>query len=114
MANSSLLEDEFFSKWIAAHPNIVPTRQYKWHPKRRYVSDFAFLEYFVLVEIQGTFSRVSRHTTPQGYHNDCVRMCEAQILGWKMLYIDTLFSKNWGDAITIVERALGINKRIIL
>lgn len=108
MESKSALENSFLIAWLNAHPFIIPERQYRWHPERMYRADFAFVEERVLVEIQGTRSLKSRHLTPNGYHQDAIRMCEAQIMGWKILYIDSMFDKEWRTAVNIVERALGL------
>lgn len=94
--------------WLKAHPRIKPECQYRWHPTRKYRADFAFPEKRVIVEVQGTRSYKSRHLTPTGYHQDAIKMCEAQIMGWKYLYIDSMFDKDWASAVKIVERALGL------
>jgi very-short-patch-repair endonuclease len=106
---SSQLEEGFYNAWINRNPNCVPKRQYKWHPKRLFKADFAFVEQRVLVEIMGTRSYKSAHTTVKGYHSDCRRMVEAQILGWRVLYFDSMFDKNWLEAVKLTEKVVYAN-----
>lgn len=100
------LEGEFLRAWLKRNPHKAPQRQYKWHPKRRFRADFAFVEKRVLVEIMGTRSIKSAHTTVTGYHSDCLRMAEAVILGWRILYFDSVFKENWNEAVILLERVL--------
>ena len=103
----SQLEEDFLNEWLKAHPRIIPERQYSWHTKRKYRADF-FFKPNIIVEIMGTRSYKSAHTTVKGYHSDCLRMNEAVILGYRVLYFDSMFDKNWAEAVKILERTLGL------
>lgn len=105
--SASKLEDDFLKAWLKAHPRIKPECQYRWHPTRKYRADFFFAP-DLIVEIMGTRSYKSAHTTVQGYHRDCIRMNEAVVLGFRVLYFDSMFDKDWASAVKIVERALGL------
>ena len=103
------LEGAFLRAWLKRNPYKVPQQQYKWHPERRFRADFAFVENRILVEIMGTRSVKSAHTTVAGYHSDCRRMAEAVILGWRVLYFDSMFDKNWNEAVALLERVFDAN-----
>ncbi|CCO46682.1 conserved hypothetical protein [Vibrio nigripulchritudo SOn1] len=92
-----------------------------FHPKRRWRFDFAWEEHKVAVEIEGgTYShgkkridsgtgeavtQKSRHLTPTGFYEDCVKYGEAAILGWCVLRVDAKMVKD-GSALEMLERAI--------
>ena len=92
-----------------------------FHPTRKWRFDFAWEEYKVAVEAEGgTFTHMqkrtdketgkkvtqkSRHLTPTGYHEDCVKYAEAAILGWTVIRADAKMIKN-GMALQLLKRAL--------
>ena len=102
----SKLEDDFYSAWIKRNPNCVPERQYKFHPTRKYRADFAFPQYKVLVEIQGGSYTRGAHHTPKGYSQNCLRQIEATILGWRMIYFDTILMKNPNRCVELTEKVV--------
>lgn len=66
--------------------NLLPgeyIREYKWHPTRRWRSDFCFTDK-VLVEIEGGVWTRGRHTRGQGFINDCEKYNNAAALGWRV------------------------------
>ena len=93
----------------------------KFHPKRRWRFDFAWEDHKVAVEIEGgTYShgqerfdsgkgkkvtQKSRHLTPTGFHEDCIKYGEAAILGWCVIRVDAKMIKD-GSALAMLERAL--------
>lgn len=105
------LEGEFLKAWkMYAKGYSKPVRQYMFHPTRKYRADFGFVDEKVLVEIMGTRSARSAHTTVMGYHSDCIRMCQAQALGWAILYIDSMFDQDWRLAVQLVKDVLDVRK----
>ncbi|EHU8077636.1 TPA: hypothetical protein AB5C39_000661 [Vibrio mimicus] len=91
----------------------------KFHPDRRWRFDFAWAEAKIAVEIEGgTYShgkerfeagkvvkQKSRHLTPTGFHEDCVKYGEAAILGWCVLRVDAKMVKD-GSALEMLKRAM--------
>ncbi|EII3125394.1 hypothetical protein [Vibrio parahaemolyticus] len=93
----------------------------KFHPKRRWRFDFAWEEHKIAVEIEGgtynhgreqidsrsgkKVTQKSRHLTPTGFHEDCVKYGEAAILGWCVLRVDAKMVKD-GSALAMLERAI--------
>lgn len=92
-----------------------------FHPTRKWRFDFAWEEFKVAVEAEGgtythgqaradkaTGKKVvqkSRHLTPTGYHEDCIKYAEAAILGWTVIRADAKMIKT-GAALKLLERAL--------
>jgi very-short-patch-repair endonuclease len=81
----------------------APTREFKFHPTRKYRFDFAWDAYKLAVECDGGTGRVLAHNSPKGYQYDCERDAEASILGWTVLRFTGNQIKN-GSAVTFVER----------
>lgn len=92
---------------------LVPVEQeYRFHPERRWRFDFALPEKMIAIEIDGgnrlaVVSRggravaVGRHTADADYE----KLCEAAILGWRILRFTPAQVKS-GYAIGAIERAL--------
>ena len=67
-------------------------KEYKFHPSKKYRFDFAFIDDFIAVEIEGgTFCRDqgSRHIRGVGYRKDCEKYNAAVKLGWRVLRYTT-------------------------
>ena len=66
--------------WQLTGAGIAYTREYEFHPRRKYRADF-FCPPCLLIEVQGS----GRHTRFLGYENDMERQAEALMLGFVML-----------------------------
>lgn len=58
------------------------TKEYKFHPKRRWSFDWAAVDVKVAIEIEGGTWTSGRHTRGTGYAKDCEKYNNAQFLGW--------------------------------
>lgn len=96
-----VLSDE---KWV---------REYRFHVERKWRFDFAELETFVAVEVEGLSKHKSRHTSWTGFRNDCEKYNAAAIMGWCVLrFTDVeIFS---GEAISTIEEAIQWRKSNLL
>lgn len=91
-----------------------PSRQYKFHAKRRWAFDFAWTDldpHFnaipgVAVEVDGGTWSGGRHTRGAGYEKDCEKLNEAVCLGWRVIRVTGAHIKS-GKAIEWIQRALG-------
>jgi very-short-patch-repair endonuclease len=74
--------EDALAEALAADP--IPgwdlTREYRFHPDRRWRFDFAFPSVRVAVEVDG-----KRHRTYSGIRSDCEKLNEAARLGWRVL-----------------------------
>jgi very-short-patch-repair endonuclease len=79
--------------------------QYEFLSDRKYRADFAELNHRLLVEVQGGswIPGSHSHTGGTGYDHDCVRMAEASIAGWSMIYVTADMITD-GRALRLVER----------
>lgn len=66
-----------------------PLRNYnKATPPIKFQFDFAFVDYRVLVEIQGgTWKPGTGHNTGTGILRDTTKLCMAMVNGWKVLQL---------------------------
>jgi len=64
-----------------------PVREYRFHPRRRWRFDFAWLDQKIALEIEGGGFVEGRHHRGAGFAADCSKYAEALILGWRVLRI---------------------------
>ena len=60
-------------------------REFRFCVNRRFRADYYVPPLNVLIEYEGVYSRVSRHTSLSGYATDCEKYNLAQIMGYKVL-----------------------------
>ncbi|MCU0294377.1 MAG: endonuclease domain-containing protein [Thermoanaerobaculaceae bacterium] len=63
----------------------MPDREYQFHPERRWRVDFAWPEFWLLVEVEGITPAGGRHQRVAGFEADAEKYGEAQRLGWTVL-----------------------------
>lgn len=84
LVKMSALEDLLFEKILAAGlPE--PKKEFIFHDIRKWRFDFAFPEQLTAVEVEGGIYTGGRHTTPEGFINDCDKYNTAQLIGWVVL-----------------------------
>lgn len=83
----------------------TPHREFKFHPTRRWRFDLAFVDAGLLVDVQGATWAQGKHTRGNGYENDCEKMAEAMLMGFRVLWV-TSGMVNDGRALALVERAI--------
>lgn len=70
---------------VKAHNLPEPTREYKFHPDRKWRLDFAWINEMIAVEIEGGVWIGGGHNRGKGYIKDCEKYNNAVILGWRLL-----------------------------
>ena len=78
------------------------SKEYRFHPVRRWRFDWAWPEHLLAVEYEGGVFGQGRHTRGKGYSNDCLKYNNAVLMGWKVLRF-TLEHINDGTAIKMIE-----------
>lgn len=85
----------------------APVREHKFHPKRKWRFDWAWVDRKLALEVQGGafLSTGGRHTRGAGYRRDAEKFSEAAILGWRILHVlpDDIAG---GRALILADRAL--------
>lgn len=77
------LSETFMKLWAGRLP--IPTREYVFHPIRRWRFDVAWPDLKLAVELHGAVFASGRHTRGIGMINDCEKNNSAQLLGWNIL-----------------------------
>lgn len=79
--------------------------EYKFHPKRRWRFDMAWVDDKLAVEIDGGVWSGGRHTRGDGFIKDCEKLNEAVILGWRVIRV-TADQIHDGSAIDWLRRLM--------
>lgn len=61
--------------------------EYKFHPHRKWMFDFAWPEYKVALEVEGGVFIQGRHTRGAGFMKDMEKYNAAALLGWRLIRI---------------------------
>lgn len=77
--------------------------EFKFHPERRWRSDFAWPDYMLLVEIEGGIFINGRHVRGIGYQNDCEKYNAAVMMGYHLLRFTSNQVKSGYAIKTLVE-----------
>jgi very-short-patch-repair endonuclease len=79
--------------------NRIPqyTREYRFHPSRKWRVDFAFVDEKVIIEVEGGIWSNGRHVRGKGYINDCEKYNAATLQGWSVFRVPTDWISN-GEA----------------
>lgn len=97
--------EALFAQQVRAAKLPTPVRNYRFHMERRWAADFGFLEYRLLVEIEGGTRSGGRHVRGTGYENDCEKYNAATEDGWTVLRYTGRMVRT-GHAIRQVTRVL--------
>ena len=89
------------------------TREYRWHPTRKWRSDFAIWRGEptgemprLLVEIEGVrWDKPGRHQRAEGMEKDCEKYAEALLAGYRVLRVTPRMVRD-GRALQFIERAM--------
>lgn len=101
--------EESFGRQVKLLALPEPTREYRFHPVRRWRIDFAWPEQKLAVELEGGIFSGGRHTRGAGFLADCEKTNTLTLLGWRVLRFATQ-TVNSGEAINMTMEALGIKK----
>lgn len=85
-------------------------REVRWHPTRKWRSDFMFHTQSIIVEIDGGTWASGRHTRGGGFERDAEKHAEAAILGYTVLRFTTGMVMR-GEAVGFIERILEARKK---
>ena len=58
------------------------TKEFRFHPDRKWQADFRIDEMPILVEVEGGVFSNGRHTRGEGYTKDCEKYSAAAVNGW--------------------------------
>lgn len=84
-----------------------PTTEHRFHPKRRWRFDLAWVEHKVAFERDGGSFTGGRHTRPIGFRKDCEKINTASIMGWIVIRATVDMIRD-GTALTQLLQALEV------
>ena len=90
---------------IRANELPEPEREYRFAPPRRWRFDFAWPAAMLALEVEGGVWSTGGHTSGKGFTDDCEKMNEALIRGWRVLRVTGQQVKS-GAAVDWLRRAL--------
>lgn len=102
-ANEKVIELQFQLR-AAKLPEGEPEHQF--HPERKWRFDLAWPARKLALEVDGGTWIQGRHNTGSGFAEDCRKVSEAAILGWRIIRVTPVMVRD-GLALSYVERALG-------
>lgn len=80
-------------------------REFRFHPVRRWRFDIAARAHSLAVEVDGG-AFTGGHSRGKAYEAECLKFCEAAILGWRVLRVTPQMVKS-GQALALIRRAVG-------
>jgi very-short-patch-repair endonuclease len=81
----------FANLWHAlGDKRFTPVEEYRFHDKRRWRFDYAFVPEGVAVEIEGGVYSGGGHTRGKHYQSDCEKYNTATLMGWRVLRYTTV------------------------
>jgi very-short-patch-repair endonuclease len=80
----SKLEQRFEWLWRVLNGPALE-REFRFHPTRKWRSDFAHLASRTLIEIEGGIWVRGRHNSPRGFAADAEKYLEAALAGWRVI-----------------------------
>ena len=90
---------------IQAAGLLMPEHGYKFWPGRRHEFDFAWPHLLLALEVMGGTFSGGAHVRGARYEQDCEKLCEAAIRGWRVMYVTAAMIDD-GRALAFIERAL--------
>lgn len=103
--------EETFAFQVKAYDLVVPVREFKFDPKRRWRADFAWPHENILVELEGGVWSGGRHTRGNGFIDDCIKYNQAAFLGYKVFRFTSEHVKS-GEAIRLVAKLIPVASEI--
>lgn len=61
------------------------TKEFRFHPDRKWQADFRIDDMPILVEVEGGVFSNGRHTRGEGYTKDCEKYSAAAVNGWYVI-----------------------------
>lgn len=91
---------------LCKHSGIPqPEPEFRFHPKRKWRMDYAFVPQKVCVEVEGGVYTQGRHTRGSGFMKDMEKYNEASAMGWRIIRV-TPSQLCTMETIDLIKRAL--------
>lgn len=105
LARREKLELTLLQQVRAERSLMQPVRQALFHHTRKWRFDLAWPGSMLAVEVDGLTHTGGRHQTVAGFSEDCVKLNEAALLGWRVLRVTAKHIRS-GVALEWIRRAL--------
>lgn len=100
---ASIAEENLFNALMREPiPGWDITREYRFHPVRKWRFDIAFPSVRLAIEIDGR----GKHQTVAGVRNDCEKQNEAVRLGWRIMRFPATDRSKAGDWAYMIREVL--------
>ena len=100
----STLENIFLFNWKAlGGPKL--TREYRFHPERKWRFDFAIPEIRYAFEVEGGTFAKGGHSRGAGYAKDCEKYNTAALMGWSVFRYDTNMVRKVTHLVPVIKSA---------
>jgi hypothetical protein len=103
LQHGSKLERKFELCWLASTgPKLE--KEYRFHPERKWRFDFAHLESWTAIELEGGVWSHGAHSRGKGFTEDCEKYNAAQALGWRVYRYttDMITTKTVGELVALI------------
>jgi hypothetical protein len=67
--------------------NVKAVKEYQFHPTRKWRFDYAIVEHFIAIEVEGGVWAGGRHTRGKGFINDIEKYNTATSIGWRLFRV---------------------------
>lgn len=100
-------EQAFLSIWDYCRDNDLPTPvpEHAFYSGRRWRFDVAWVDEKIAIDIQGGTWVQGGHSRGKGHENDCEKLCEAVVLGWRFILV-TYKQISTGYAFSCIQKLL--------
>lgn len=96
--------------WQVRATNLPkPVTEVRFDPVRRWRFDMAWPAHKVAVEVEGGSWVSGRHSRGTGFEEDCIKYCEAALLGWIVLRVTPRMVDD-GRALALIQRAIALQE----
>jgi hypothetical protein len=103
LQHGSPLERKFELCWLASTgPKLE--KEYRFHPDRKWRFDFAHVESWTAIELEGGVWSHGAHSRGRGFTEDCEKYNAAQMLGWRVYRytVDMITTKSIGELVALI------------
>lgn len=81
-----------------------PVSEHRFHPTRKWRFDLCWPDLMLACEVHGGTWTGGRHVRGKGFEEDCEKLAEAAILGWRVIPVTSAMVED-GRAVRLLKRA---------
>lgn len=77
--------DKRFIEYVKVSLGLDVIAEYKFHPTRKWMNDYAILSHRIILEVEGGAWIGGRHTSGSGFLKDMIKYNEVTCMGYKLI-----------------------------